>query len=417
MNPETQRQTPISAAFRAGQPSDEVLGVLPRQVVVPQSLAEVSEVMAWANSEGLKVVPTGLGTKLDRGAPPKRCDILLDLSGLNRIVEHAAGDLTVTVQAGVRLSDLQGALAQARQFLALDPPVPGSIGGLIATADSGPRRLRYGGVRDLILGATFVRADGVVARGGGKVVKNVAGYDMPKLLTGSLGTLGVVVEATFRLHPLPAASSTVMVECSSPLEIGRRVRAILHSTLTPTCLDYFADEAGGALAVRFESSPRSVEAQAAVAGELWGDAARVLSGEAEAALWLGFEEVTATGGEDVQARQVSTTSDLLGLLDKAQRAASRAEVALSVRAHVGHGHALLRWHAPSADQALPLLQKARAEAEALDSNLVLWRAPMQVRREIDPWGAVGDALSLMRRVKAQFDPNGTLNPGRFVGGI
>lgn len=245
------------ADVRPATDADAVLGVVPSVVATPSSVEEVSRLLAWANGRGLKVVPCGTRTKLDRGNAPTGCDILLQLGNLSRIVEHAAGDMTVTVQAGVRLSDLQGVLAGAGQFLAIDPPVPGTVGGLVATGDSGPRRIRYGGVRDLILGVTFVRADGVVAKGGGKVVKNVAGYDLPKLLTGSLGTLGVMVEATFRLYPLPSASATVVIRGVPVMDAGRAVAVILNSTLVPTSIDYYSDgdKAESMLADRFEVSP------------------------------------------------------------------------------------------------------------------------------------------------------------------
>lgn len=419
MSLETSPQTVYPMWARSPEPGETVHGTTPGVVVTPSTVDELSQALAWANDDELKVVPCGLRTKHDRGAPPQQCDVLLDLSKLNRVVEHAAGDLTVTVQAGLALGDLQAVLGQAEQFLAIDPPVPGSIGGLIATADSGPRRLRYGGVRDLILGVTFVRADGVVARGGGKVVKNVAGYDMPKLLTGSLGTLGVVVEATFRLYPLAQASSTVIVACPSPGDLRRLVGAILHSTLVPTSLDYFAGSGGEAavVALRFESTPASVDFQATSAARLFGSQSRIVESDAAAALWQRFDQVVATGEGDVLARLIAPVSELPDLLHLAQRGAADLGMAATVRAHVGHGHALLRLHQPDTGSGVRLLRRIRGEAERRGGNLVIWRAPAEVRAQIDVWGDPGGGLDLMRRVKAQFDPKSTLNPGRFVGGI
>ena len=402
---------------RAATPQDAVLGVTPRMVVEANSPVEVGKVLAWATGDGLKVVPCGARTKLDRGAAPEGCDVLLDLGKLNRVTEHASGDLTVTVQAGVRLADLQKQLAEAGQFLAVDPPLPGTVGGLVATADTGPRRLRYGGVRDLILGATFVRADGVTARAGGKVVKNVAGYDLPKLLTGSLGTLAVLVEATFRLYPLPASSATVLVDVA-PADLRRHAGAMLRSTLVPTSLDFFCDSPGSSsLAVRFESTDASTRAQAETAAGLLGGNSRIVAGAEERVAWARFDSVTSSSDNDVLARLVATTSDLPGLVERALRAADEAGIQLTVRAHAGHGHALLRWHDAPSETALALLRSLRAEAEALGHSLVLWRAPLEVRGGIDVWGSVGEGLGLMRRVKQQFDPQRTLNPGRFVGGI
>jgi glycolate oxidase FAD binding subunit len=422
------------ADVREGTPADAVLGVVPAVVAFASSAEEVSRMLAWINGNGaerrLKVVPCGTRTRLDRGAPPSGCDVLLDLSRMSGVVEHAAGDLTVTARAGTRLADLQEVLGGAGQFLAIDPPVPGTIGGLVATADHGPRRLRYGGVRDLILGVTFARADGTLAKGGGKVVKNVAGYDLPKLFTGSLGTLGVILEATFRLYPLPQAAATVVLEGIDVRQAGRAAAALLSSSLVPTSLDYFSDASPDApvLAVRFESSPRSVEAQSDRAAQILGlkvgkfEGLKVKNLPTDSrAVWERMDRIVTTDEGDVLARLISTVSDLPGLLDGALRRAEDAGVGLSVRAHMGHGHALLRWHAPEGRQHGELMAAGmldlRREAEARGSNLVFWRAPASLRALVDVWGDPGEGLALMRRVKSQFDPNDTLNPGRFVGGI
>jgi glycolate oxidase FAD binding subunit len=247
---------------------------------------------------------------------------------------------------------------------------------------------------------------------------------MPKLLTGSLGTLGVIVEATFRLYPLPASSSTVVVRVASPLEAGRLASAMLNSPLEPTAIDFFSDEdtADQVLAVSFQSSSRSVQEQAIRAAALpeadgGGPAPDILGGDDETALWEAFAGITSTEEGDLLARLVSTVTGLPGLIESAQSEAQHHGIGLSVRAHMGHGHALLRWRGPSPELAALLLGNLRQEAEAQASNLVVWRAPAEVRTHFDIWGNPGDGLGLMRSVKAQFDPRGTLNPGRFVGGI
>ncbi|HYP41492.1 MAG TPA: FAD-binding oxidoreductase [Chloroflexia bacterium] len=410
-------QAGISDARRATG-ADAVMGVVPSVVATPGSVEEVSRLLAWANGRGLKVVPCGARTKLDRGNAPAGYDILLEMSNLSRIIEHAAGDMTVTAQAGVRLSELQGVLAGAGQFLAIDPPLPGTVGGLVATGDSGPRRVRYGGVRDLILGVTFVRADGVVAKGGGKVVKNVAGYDLPKLLTGSLGTLGVIVEATFRLYPVPSASATVLSRGMAVMDAGKVAAAILNSTLVPTSIDYYDDRAEAVLAVRFEGSTGSVEAQADRVAEMMGSSrSQTLAGEEEEALWRQFDNIAHTTEGTVLARLIAPVTELPGLVRSAQKAAGEAGTQITVRAHMGHGHALLRCHDPSTGEAVRRLRDLRRQAEASGSNLVIWYAPAEVRSQIDAWGDAGEGVGLMHRIKAQFDPQGTLNHGRFVGGI
>ena len=208
--------------------ADAVDGVQPRFLAEPGSVEEVAEVLRAADAAGLRTVARGGGTKLGWGNPPDGVELVLSTARLGRVLEHAAGDLVTRVQAGVRLADLQAELAPAGQLLGLDPPeAEATVGGIVAANASGPRRLRYGTVRDLLIGVTVVLADGTVAHAGGKVVKNVAGYDLGKLYTGSLGTLGVVVEAIFRLHPVPAAAAVVAAEVEGPEQVGSAVRALL----------------------------------------------------------------------------------------------------------------------------------------------------------------------------------------------
>src|SRR5579859_5170749 len=253
--------------------SDAVAGVRPRVVVTPGSEEEVAAVLAFADREGLKVLPRGGGTQLGLGFPPSGGDILLSTARLNAIVEHAPHDQTVSVLPGLPLADLQASLARTRQWLALDPSTgpAATLGGLIAASPSGPRRLRYGGVRDQIIGVRVALADGTIAKGGGKVVKNVAGYDLPKLFTGSLGTLGVVVSATFRLYPLAAASRTVLFNAPELRTLGECALAVSTSTLVPSAIDVLGSndqEKPSTMAVRFEMGEEAAEAQAAKLIEL-----------------------------------------------------------------------------------------------------------------------------------------------------
>jgi glycolate oxidase FAD binding subunit len=278
-------------AARAAQPGDAVAGVLPRFAAAPATVAEASELLRAAAAHDLAVVPRGGGSKLGWGAPPRRVDLIVDTSGLDRVVEHAAGDLVVRVQAGVSLARLGEVLAGAGQQLALDPPpallaVTGTaaasgagvaagsqapsgangaasrwrgatVGGTLATGAAGPCRLRYGTPRDLLIGITVVRADGTVAHSGGKVVKNVAGYDLGKLFTGSFGTLGLIVEAVFRLHPRPASAVYVTVDCDGPDEAYWAVAAAAGSELAPSAieLDRPARDQPARVAVLLEGAP------------------------------------------------------------------------------------------------------------------------------------------------------------------
>ena len=262
--------------LRPAGAADAVDGVAAELVAEPASVQEASELLAAASRAGLRMAFAGGGGKLALGNPPERLDLLVSTRRLGRVLEHAAGDLVVKAEAGARLADLQAALEPAGQWLALDPPEPGAtVGGVVAANASGPRRLRYGTVRDLIIGITVVLADGTMARAGGKVVKNVAGYDLAKLFCGSLGTLGLVAEATFRLHPRPAAAAVVALGVERPEQAGEAVRRLLRSTLEPSAIEL--TRAGpaepGRLTVVFEGIRPGVEAQATNAARLLGEVA------------------------------------------------------------------------------------------------------------------------------------------------
>ena len=233
----------VQGSLASGSDGDLIGGMRPRWVASPASVDEVSAVLRLASDSGLAVVPRGAGTRLQWGVAPSQCDVVLDLTRLDGLVEHTSGDLVAVAQAGMRLDDLQARLASAGQWLAADPPRRGTVGGLVATAATGPTRLLHGPVRDLVIGTTMVRADGVVAKSGGKVVKNVAGYDLGKLLTGSYGTLGVVVQVAFRLHPLPETSRWVTVPVRSATEAQDVVLRVAHSHLVAAGVEL--DWAGG----------------------------------------------------------------------------------------------------------------------------------------------------------------------------
>src|SRR5919202_2840773 len=221
---------------REATPDDAVDGVEPAFVAEPGSIEETSELLSLVGEEGLAVARGGGGTKDSLGNPPRELDLILSTARMNEIVEHVPGDQVVRVQAGMRLQDLQERLAGSDQMLGIDTPEEGAtIGGVVAANSSGPRRHRYGTIRDLIIGITVVLSDGTVAKAGGKVVKNVAGYDLPKLFTGSLGTLGIIAEVTFRLHPLPQEVRSVSFSLPTTAALNELVLKILDSTLIPSC--------------------------------------------------------------------------------------------------------------------------------------------------------------------------------------
>ena len=394
--------TTATVERRQGTPDDGVGGVVPREVVRPASVAEVAEVLRSAAADRLSVVPVGGGTKTSWAAAPLSCDLVLDTTGLDRVVEHVAGDLVVVAEAGVRLADLQSQLGDAGQLLGLDPPEQGAtLGGVVSANASGPRRLRYGTVRDLLIGTTVVLADGTVASAGGKVVKNVAGYDLGKLYTGAHGTLGVVVSTTWRLHPVSPARRVVTVELADAAAAGPLAVRLTRSTLTPSAVELVGTAGGpGQLVVLFESIAQSVTAQARAAVELLG------SGEESDEVPDRFGQRPG-GADDLVLRIAHLPTGLPHVL-----AALPAGAQVAASAATGVTYA-----AVPAAQAIEALPRLRSALAPFDGTAVVLSAPQSVRDQLDHWGPVGDALELMRRVKERFDPERRLSPGRFVGGL
>lgn len=425
----------VCDAARQADDRDAVAGIPARWVVSPATTAEVSAVLRVAFEHHLTIVPRGSGSKLAWGTAPERIDIVLDLTRLDTLVEHAAGDLIAVVGAGRRLADLQQDLAGSAQWLAVDPARSGTVGGLVATASTGPTRLLHGPVRDLVIGATMVRADGVVARSGGKVVKNVAGYDLGKLLTGSYGTLGVLTEVAFRLHPVPEASRWVCLPVTSSSHAAGVVQDVIHSHLVPTAVELDWAGGSGTVSVRLDGIPPGVEARSAAAVALLGSGAQAYE---QAPSWWGVEPE----GE-VLLKVSHETASLAVVLDAVAATTSDVGVELRVRGSAAVGSLLvgLGSHTPtsrdrptgtnsrngvetadSGSRACPpalvvdVVARLRTAAPSFGGAVVVLEAPPDVRSEVDVWGPVR-ALELMRRVKEQFDPTRILSPGRFVGGI
>ena len=393
--------------------ADTVDGMPARWVASPGSTAETSAVMRAAAAHDLAVVVRGAGSTLTWGAPPERVDVLLDTTRMDAVVEHAAGDLVVVVQAGCRLDALQQQLAGAGQWLAVDPPRVGTVGGTVAAALTGPTRLAHGAVRDLVIGMTMVRADGVVAHSGGKVVKNVAGYDVAKLLTGSFGTLGVITEVGFRLHPLPDARSWVSLPVHSPAEAHEALQRVVHSQLVPGAVELDRDAHGSAtLTVLLEGIGPGVLARTSAALELLGPGAT--AGD-QPPPWWGTEPA----GE-VLLRLTHEITGLPHLLAALDTAAGQG-VGVQVRGSAAVGSLLAGLRSRGADRLDPaavarLVADLRERAPAWGGSVVVLDAPRPVKAALDVWGPVG-ALDLMRSVKHRFDPARQLSPGRFVGGI
>jgi glycolate oxidase FAD binding subunit len=434
-------------AARAADAGDSVAGVTPRYAASPASVAEASAAMRVAAEQDLTVVVRGSGSRLDWGAPPRRCDLVVDTLLLDQVVEHAAGDLVARVQAGVGMRRLGEVLAAAGQQLALDvapgggspagqePVSTATVGGALATGMAGPRRLRYGTPRDLVIGITVVRADGTVASSGGKVVKNVAGYDLGKLFAGSYGTLGLIAEAVFRLHPLPLAAAFTTVDGADPADAHRAAAAAAASELAPTAVEI--SRAGRDHPVRvgvlLEGDPAGVGERAAQLRELLG-AGAVTSPEAPG--WWGRTEPPggATGGAGTLVRIAYWAAALPAVLAVIDGAAAAGGLDPLVAGSAAAGVIYLALGADTAPAAVAAFVAAlrealaRGEADARPASApvpdsppvlasaVVVHAPPPVQELVDLWGPV-PGLPLMRAVKDQFDPGHRMAPGRFAGGI
>ncbi|GAA2268262.1 FAD-binding oxidoreductase [Actinomadura luteofluorescens] len=389
----------VCGDVRPGEPAEGVLGVEPALVAAPKNVTEAADVMRVAAENGLAVVPRGAETRLDWGEPPERCDLLIDTHRLDKLVEHTAGDLVAKAEAGLPMEEFAERLAERGQRLALDVPLPGStVGGTIATSAAGPLRTLYGTPRNLVIGLTVVRADGQVARSGGKVVKNVAGYDLGRLFCGSYGTLGLIVDATFRLHPTPEATAYVTCAVDGPEDTHDAVQTVLHSPVAPSAVEYISP---GTVAVFLEGVPDGVTTRARQVAELLGEKAEISDTAPDG--WGLYPDGTTLidiGAPPPSLRDVITT---LGPEAAATWSAS------------GHGHVGLPAELGPSEVA-DVLGRLRDVLKRHRGHAVVRYAPQEVRDEIDLWGPV-PALTLMRRVKDQFDPDHRLSPGRFVGGI
>ena len=386
----------------------------------PTSYEEAAELLRAAATDGQPVRFRGGGTKLGWGRAVPEPDLEICTQGLDAVLEHNAGDFTAVLQAGVPLAVAQNTFAEAGQMLALDPPLSpwggagddaaieaadagATIGGIVATNDAGPLRHRYGGVRDLVVGVTVVLSDGTIARAGGKVIKNVAGYDLAKLFAGAFGTLGLIAEITVRLHPRPARTATVVARSEDPAELSGAAAALTHAPLEADCIDLWWDGYSGAGAVlaRFGSAdpgPR-VDETAALLGKFGGLA--VETDDDDEPCW---EAQRRAQRGDVVVK-VSALPAALPVAIAATR-----ELGGTLVARAGLGLAWIQLE-PTVAAIEELRQKlAPAPCVVLD-------APTEVRAALDPWSGATGPIDLMGKVKARFDPAGICAPGLFVGGI
>src|SRR5882672_1303614 len=409
------RQIVTAKYVRTAATKDAVAGVQARFVVEPGSEQELGKVLKLANAAGLAVIPRGGGTKLEWGNQPVRADVILSIARLNRVLEHAWADLTVSVEAGCTISKLQETLAKHGQRLALDAlwPENATVGGVLSTNDSGSLRLRFGSLRDLVIGVTVALADGTLASSGGKVVKNVAGYDLPKLVAGAFGTLAVITRAIFRLHPLPRAAKTFSFAAENFLAMQQCILAIQDSQLAHTSLQIRC--AAGELPtadILFEATDAGLAAQESQLRKLLGS---VRAEQSSGNIWNARQDLwNQPTNNTLMAKITLLPTDIAETLDSLKAICDSRKLNWQI-ALQATGIGMLRLEADPF-RLSEAVKQLRTELQSRGGALVVLRRPQELH-SIDAWGNAGDSVSLMCAVKHQLDPKSTLNPARFVGGI
>lgn len=424
-------------------------GTPPTMVAFPADEAQVSAVLRLAAEHQATVFARGGGSHLHIGGPPAQVDLVLCVQRLQQHVAYEPADMTTTVQAGVRLDALQQRLHQGGQRLALDPPSTPetTVGGIVAANRSGPRRLLYGTARDVLLGSAVLTAAGTRVKAGGRVVKNVTGYDLNKLYIGSFGTLGILVELTFKLHPLPPGEVTVALGCQELADLLPLWRLLLQLPLRLNSLELLNAAAATRLAahtaltlpdtpyvvcVRLEGSPEVMQTQQhRIADALPAlrlsrlPVLQTYEALLQERLWAGLTQLASasgTGASEIVLMTSLRMSDLPAWCQSIATHAAAAGATWPLFAHAGSG--IARLHIPLPEAALATPDRAIAHVQALDATLaslggrrVIEWAPRAVKEQCAVWGTPGDDFALMRAIKTLFDPQHRLNPGRFIGGL
>lgn len=421
-------------------------GVTPSLAVFPADEAQVAAVLRLADEHQAAVMPRGGGSHSGLGNVPTRADVVLSVQRLQQQLAYEPGDMTTTVQAGLRLADLQASLSQHGQFLALDPSAADTttVGGMVAANLSGPRRLLYGSARDLLLGCAVISLDGKRTKAGGRVVKNVTGYDLNKLYIGSLGTLAVIVELTWKVHPKPPGEQTLGIGATQradladirhmlmqlPLRLSSLAllnRAATVELTTPTGVAL--PEAPYLFLTRLEGTPEVLEHQVSVMARALRELA--LAGAASThtwqddeaeRLWQGLEAFPLTLAQTAPNSIVGKVSlriaDIPAYIEAMEAAAKASGTPWPLLVHAGHGVAYVRLTSGGPPEDLMLhLQALEACVKQWQGHRVIEYAPLAIKRQIDVWGAPGDNFALMHSIKMTFDPHRRLNPGRFLGGL
>jgi glycolate oxidase FAD binding subunit len=398
-----------------GDDGIRVDGIAPALIVTPQSTDQVGAIVRLCAEADAVMIPWGGGTAMGLGDPPLRADVVIKLGKLARVIEHDAANLTVSAECGVTLDALQSSLAAQKQSSPLDAPFPdrSTLGGVVAANLNGPRRSSHGSVRDLVIGIKVVLPSGESIKGGGKVVKNVAGYDMSKLFVGSLGTLGIITEATVRVAPIPEKHATVLIE-GSLAHAEELNREIARSALLP-CAVYLRGSHSRSIwrvGIRCEGFDAAVERQLReleAMAHAAGMRAHILTKQAHSAFWNEVRDFPLS--LEYAIYRVTLPRSALFPFLTASTEWNPSEIVCD--ASVG-----TIW------LACPATHAAAQRFTAIDSlarrqrgHAILFAAPASLKAGISVWGNSPPSLSIMREIKRQFDPAALLNPGRFVGGL
>ena len=412
-------------------------GIVPIDVVAPSTEEELCDIVASANDDGLGIIPWGGGTRASLGNTPERPCLVLDMTNLNRVVSHNYADLTASFQAGANLGFVSEILAQQGQFLPIDPPIPGraTIGGTLAAAVSGPLKWHFGHPRDAVIGMKVVQPDGTVTKSGGQVVKNVSGYDMSRLHIGGIGSLGIILEASFKLTPIPMYEKTLIASFDSVEAAVDASMRVFNSYVMPLAMTVFdarvasrtgLDEsiARHHLAVRLGGRPRTLARQVDEISAMLDAAGASSQRESEGpspSVWrplsdFGWSPEAAPVLNMKMTALPSRICDILKMISQLRD----SDLEPAALAEPGFGTVEASWFGPSDapdDTLVTMIPKLRKQVSQLGGTAVVQRCPPASKAGIDVWGEDHPGIEVMRRMKRLYDPNGIMNPGRFVGRI
>jgi glycolate oxidase FAD binding subunit len=402
-----------TAAHLATVAGDENIRVLEGVITAaPANTQQIAEILRFANVHGLVVAPVGASTKQGWGNPVA-AQIRLSTARMNTVREHSWQDMTCTVEAGCTWAAMQSELARHGQMVALDPlwPERATVAGIVAANDGGAIRLKYGGLRDLIIGMTLVLADGTIAKTGGKVVKNVAGYDLHKLMTGSFGTLGVIASVNFRLYPVEEHARTWTATAPDASHFEVPLRALLDAQIVPSCVQLRAKRGECAIDIRIAAVPHCLDELGVRLESIFGQIALRAT---EENIWQARQQLF-DADEAVILKLSLVPSQICAVLAEMQLQADAEKMDFASVAQANGLMTLAFSDAP--DAALARIDRLRSRLRSSGGSVVALRVAEELRGRIDVWGCDTNALPLMREIKRRFDPNRILNPGRYVGNI